>query len=112
MQCDLCGRSAKRIEAGLPGSGEGMDVSVWSHLADAVVIGVGDIKIAGAVKSEALRPVELGLGCGAAVPAKAGPRITGNQSNGATGIEAKDRVQAGEIEVARAIGRDPLRRAD
>src|SRR5271166_3304876 len=79
----LRGRSGSAISREPAGSraGHRRDDASHAHLADTIVAGIGDVKIASGIRREALGARELRVGRGAAISLKAGGSIAGHGSD-------------------------------
>ena len=105
-----CRRAAVAAEAGSPASREGGDIARRGiHLADAVVIRIGDIEVARPVHRHAVGAVELRRCRRGAVAAEAaerpGPRHRGDAARGSVHLADALVVRIGDVEVARPIHR-------
>ena len=79
-------------------------------LADALVMGVGDVEVAGGVHGDALGIGQLGAGGRASIAAEAGRPVSRHQGQDARcAVQSQDAVLIREEHVARPIGRDVLR---
>src|ERR1700721_632217 len=102
MQERLVGRSAVAEilhAAYLSSTGERIDNAVRGHDADAVVVGIGNIDVAGFIYYNALRRVELRSRSRAAGAGTPGARVAGREWGGGSAVFVY-RVGAAEIGVA------------
>ena len=102
------GGGGECVVAGEAGDGAGdggNDAGGEVELADAVVVGVGDVEVVGGVESEALRRVECGGGGRAIVAGEALCTCSGNGGDVAGGIDFANDVVRGlhKVEVAGGV---------
>ncbi len=90
--------------------GEGVNVLVRGHDADAVVVAVGDVKIAGGIEGHAGGFRQVGVDGRAAVSVEGRDIIPGNRRNDAARVHLADHTVSGigDIHVARAIEGDSI----
>src|ERR1700722_2788006 len=102
MQERLVGRSAVAEilhAAYLSSTGERIDNAVRGHDADAVVVGIGNVDVAGFIYRNALRRIELRSRSRSAVAGKARARVAGHELERGS-AHFVYRVGAAEIDVA------------
>ena len=104
-----CRRAAVAADAGSPASREGGDIPRGSiHLADAVVIRIGDIEVARPIHRQAVGAVELRRCRRGAVAAEAGnssSRHRGDITRGSSHLADAVVGGIGDVEVARPVQR-------
>ena len=108
VETRLSCRAAIPAEPLLSRARNGGDRPGGIHLADAVVVGIGDVEVACAVHRHAIGQVETRLSCRAAVLAE--PTTTRNGGDRPDGIDLADAavVAIGDVEVARAVHRHAI----
>jgi hypothetical protein len=109
---ELGGGAGAVGEPGDAGPGEGGDDAGGCDFADGMVVGVGDVDVAGCIDGDPVRAVELGAGAGAVGwPGGAGPGEGGDVAGGCDFADAVIALVA-NVEVAVSIDRHPCREAE
>ena len=103
------------VEALISGAGEDVDDAVGGHHADGVIAGDGDVDLARGIHRQPRRQMQVRIGGEPGVAPEArgvDVAVAGERGDDAVGVHLADAViqRIGDVEVARGIERDALRR--